>query len=60
MKRRTALWLVLTLGTLGGATACEEKDAGDHLEEAVEEAGEGVEDAVDEAGDAIEDATDRN
>lgn len=56
--KKSALWLFLALGAVVGFAGCEEKDAGDHMEDAMESVGDAAEEATDEAGDAVEKATD--
>ena len=58
--KKSILWLFLALGAVVGFAGCEEKDAGDHMEDAVESVGDAAKDAADEVGDAVEDATDKN
>jgi hypothetical protein len=53
----------LLLATFIGLTACQEKgpaeQAGENIDNAVEEMGDKIEDATDGAGDAIEEAGDK-
>jgi hypothetical protein len=58
--KTSLLWLFLALGAVVGFAGCEEKDAGDHMEDAVESVGDAAKDTADEVGDAVEDATDRD
>ncbi|MBI1358498.1 MAG: hypothetical protein GC160_29530 [Acidobacteria bacterium] len=59
MRRIDFFW-TLTAGALAvGLAACEKKDAGDHLEDAVEDIGDAADDAADEVGDAVDKATDK-
>jgi len=53
------LWMMLALGAVAGFAGCEQKDAGDHMEDAVDSMGEAAKDAADEVGDAVEKATDK-
>ncbi len=55
---KTLLWMMLALGAAVGFAGCQEKDAGDHMEDAVESVGDAVEEGADEVGDAVEKATD--
>ena len=54
--RKTALWLALAVGTLGGVgmTGCDDDDVGDQIEDAADEVGDAAEDAADEVEDAVE------
>ncbi len=56
---KTLLWMMLALGAVVGFAGCEKKDAGDHMEDAVESVGDAAKEAADEVGDAVEKATDK-
>ena len=58
--KKSVLWLFLALGAVVGFAGCEKKDAGDHMEDAVDSMGEAAKDVADDVGDAVEKATDKD
>jgi hypothetical protein len=58
--KKTALWLVLAVGAVGGFIGCKEKSTGDHLEDALDSVGKAGKSAADDVKEAVEDAKDKD
>lgn len=59
--KKTALWMALLLGTVGGVTVgCQEEDTGDKIEDAIDDTADAVGDAAEDTADAVEDTVDRD
>ncbi len=58
--KKTALWLVLAVGAVGGCLGCQEKSTGDHMEDALDSAGKAAQSAADDVKEAVEDVTDKD